>query len=387
MSVLPLPPALRRGRIATCLLFACVGMVVGTWSARIPAIKRDLGLSDGQLSIALLGFAAGAIIGMQLVGHLVERFGAAGVMVPAAVAEGLALITPGVAPNLVLLTGSLLLLGTVHGTLNIAMNTNAVEIERAAVRPMLSSFHAVYSVGGFLGAGIGGAFAYLSRTPTQTFAAVAVLVVALAVWARRWAYAAPHVPESHVDTTPAGRIGGVALLGALAFCCLVGEGAAADWSTVYLRDSLGSSPGFAAMAYAAFAISMMLGRLVGDGLTARFGPVTLVRGCAALAAAGLGIALLIGEPVAGIIGFACLGAGLSCIAPQVFSAAGNRDPARASRVLARVVSIGWVGFVAGPIMIGALAEVTSLPVALAIPVLLAVFIAATATALRPARPA
>lgn len=371
-------------------------MVIGTWSARIPAIKRGLDLTDGQLSIALLGFAAGAILGMQVVGHLVDRYGSARVMIPAAVAEGLVLITPGIAPNLFSLTAGLLILGAVHGTLNIAMNTNAVEIERAAGRPMLSSFHAVYSVGGFVGAAIGGVFAYASLTPTTTFIAVAALVVGLAVWAQQWALSQPPITAANsVETALAGSTGaaepaigrmqGVALLGFLAFCCLVGEGAAADWSTVYLRDSLGSSPGFAAGAYAAFAIAMMVGRLFGDRLTAHFGPVNLVRGCAALASGGLGLALLLGNPTAGIVGFACLGAGLSCIAPQVFSAAGNLHPARAGHALARVVSVGWIGFVAGPILIGSLAEVTTLPVALSIPVVLAAFVAASATALRPRR--
>jgi predicted MFS family arabinose efflux permease len=172
------------------------------------------------------------------------------------------------------------------------------------------------------------------------------------------------------------------LLGVLAFCCMIGEGAAADWSSVYLLEDLGSSAGFAAAAYAAFSIMMTAGRLAGDRLAAWLGPVTLVRGCGVLAASGLGLALLVGHPIAGVIGFGCFGAGLSCIVPQVFSAAGRRDPARAGQALARVASLGYVGFLTGPVLIGGAAELFGLPRALAIPALLALFVALAAFALR-----
>ncbi|HWB38133.1 MAG TPA: MFS transporter, partial [Rugosimonospora sp.] len=175
---------------------------------------------------------------------------------------------------------------------------------------------------------------------------------------------------------------GVLFLGVLAFCALVGEGAAADWSAVYLRDNLTSSAGFAAAGYAAFAGAMTLGRIFGDRLGTRLGPVLLVRASGILAAAGLGVALLVGRPWAGVVGFACLGAGMSCIAPQVFSAAGARNPTRAGRALARVVTMGYAGFLAGPVLIGGAATLVGLPRALAVPVLLAGFVALTATALR-----
>jgi predicted MFS family arabinose efflux permease len=376
--------ALRRARVSTSLLFLLFGTALGTWTARIPAIKQDLSLSDGQLSVGLLVFAAGAITGMQAAGRVVDRWGSRRITMPVAFAEGAALVVPALAGDLALLAGALFVFGTIHGSLNIAMNASAVEVERAWGRPIMSSFHAVYSVGGFLGAAIGGLFAYGGVAPDVTFLAVGALAAALAAWSVAWR--APRL-GGPVGATPAagvgtGRMSGVLFLGVLAYCCLVGEGAAADWSSVYLRESLGSSPGFAAAAYAAFSIGMTGGRLVGDRLAAALGPVRLVRGCGLLAATGLGVALLIGHPVAGVIGFGCLGAGLSCIAPQVFSAAGNRNPARAGRALARVASMGYAGFLTGPVLIGGAAEVTSLPVALSIPVLLAFFVAAAAPALR-----
>ena len=385
-----MPITLRDNRIAAALLFLLYGTLIGTWTARIPAVKAQLGLSDGRLSIALVGLALGALTGMQLSGRLVDRYGSRRVMLPAALVDGCFLLPVALAPSLPTLTMALFAFGVVHGVLNIAMNARGVEIERAAERPIMSSFHAVYSIGGFLGAVLGGLAAAAGAGPLGTFAIVALLGAVLAWWSRRWSGAVP-APAGSAATgaaetgTGQARLSGVLMLGALALCALVGEGAAADWSTVYLRDSLLSTEGFAAAAFAAFFIAMTAGRLTGDRLAARFGAVRLVRGCGLLAAAGLGSALLVSHPVAGVIGFGCLGAGLSCVAPQVFSAAGHRNPGRPAQAIARVASIGWLGFFAGPVLIGGAAEAVGLPVALVIPVLLALLVALAAGALRPAR--
>ncbi|GAA2363087.1 MFS transporter [Catellatospora methionotrophica] len=375
----------RRARLAVCLLFGLYGVILGTWTTRIPAIKQDLSLTDGALSLGLLAFAAGAIIGMQAAGRLVDRYGTYRLLLPVALADGLLLVSPALAPNLIVLAGCLLAFGITHGLLNITMNTAAVEVQRAWQAPIMSSFHAVYSVGGFLGAAVGGLCAYAGLSAAATFLTVAAVVAVIAPVAARWRLAPSAVP---VAETGAGRGGlpGVTFLGVLVFCCLVGEGAAADWSSVYLHDSLGSTPGFAAAAYAAFSIMMMAGRMVGDRLTATLGPVRLVRYSGVLAALGLGTALLIGHPVAGVAGFGLLGAGLACIAPQVFSTAGGQDPARAGQAIARVASLGFLGFVVGPLAIGALAELIGLPAALTIPAVLALFVAAAATSLRPRAP-
>jgi predicted MFS family arabinose efflux permease len=333
-------------------------------------------------------------------------------MLPAALVDGAILLGPAFAPNLPLLALALFAFGSVHGTLNVAMNANAVEVQRAWGRPIISSFHAVYSIGGFIGAALGGVYARAGLGPAVSFASVTGVVMLGVSLSSRWALSqqelsqqaplqqapARQAPSSDQDMTssdgpPTGppatsratpRLSGAVLfLGALAFCCLVGEGAAADWSAVYLRDNLHTSAGFAATAYAAFSIAMTAGRLVGDRLTARLGPVRLVRGCGVLASAGLAAGLLINTPIAGVIGFACLGAGLSCIVPQVFSTAGTRDPAHAGEAIARVASLGFIGFIVGPIVIGAVAEVVGLPTALAIPVALVLAVALAASALRP----
>ncbi|RCG20143.1 MFS transporter [Sphaerisporangium album] len=422
---------MRRARLAVYVTFAIPGIALGVWTARIPAIKERLALGDGQLSLALLAVAAGALAGMQVIGRLVDRHGGANVMVPLAFAQAVVLLLPAAMPDLIGLAASLALFGVVHGMLDIAMNAVAVEVERAWRRPLMSSFHAVFSVGGFAGAAIGGLFAHAGVGAWPTFAVTAALLAVLAAVgslpilrampavraaeAGRYASSISAVPgdaapTKATDTTETaetdaaaspgapGTNGGtparantgalsVLFLGLLAFCCMIGEGASADWGSVYLREDLGSSAGLAAAAYATFSIMMTAGRLAGDRLAARFGPVALVRSCGLLAGTGFAAALLVGHPVAGIIGFGCFGAGLSCIVPLVFSAAGNRDPARAGRALARVAGLGYTGLLTGPVLIGGASEAIGLPRALAIPAALALFVALAAPAVRDARAA
>ena len=380
---------LRRGRVATSLAFILFGLALGVWTARIPAVKERLDLTDGLLSIALLAFAGGCIIGMAAIGRLSDRFGSSRVLIPTAILEGVLLVVPGYMNSLLGLSVALLFFGMTHGTLNIAMNANAIEVQRAWGRPIMSSFHAIYSIGGFLGAVIGGLFAQAEISVGTTFLTVGAGVVVLAVWASWWVL--PSAPTAPTEDRSADQVNPrrrpsymLVFLGVLVLCTLVGEGAAADWSAVYLNDNLGSGAGFAAYGYAAFSLMMTVGRLFGDRLMGALGPVLLVRISGLLAAAGLAAALLISHPWAGVVGFGVMGAGLSCIAPQVYSAAGNLDAERAGRALSTVVSIGYVGFLLGPILIGVAATYVGLPTALGIPVVLALFVAASATAMRSA---
>lgn len=374
----------RRGRIATSLVFLMFGVVLGVWTARIPAVKEGLALSDGRLSIALLAFAAGCIAGMVLIGRLTDRFGSSRVLIPAALLEGVLLIPPGLSDGLVALCVALLLFGAVHGTLNIAMNANAAEVERATGRPIMSSFHAIYSIGGFLGALLGGFFAHAGVGVGPTLISVGLAAVVLAAAASPGVLRSPPVGLSDTGPGPANR-GLLVFYGIVVLCTLVGEGAAADWSAVHLRDETGTSEGSAAYGYAAFAIMMTLGRFVGDRAAGRFGPPAVIRGSGLLAAAGLGAGLLLAHPAAVIAGWGLFGLGLSCVAPQFFTAAAGADPRRAGQALSTVVSIGYVGFLLGPIAIGAAATAVGLTTALWIPVVLALFVAASAGTIRLSR--
>ena len=174
-------------------------------------------------------------------------------------------------------------------------------------------------------------------------------------------------------------------LGGLAFACLLIEGASSDWSGVYLRDELDTSAAIAALAFTAFSVTMTLGRLFGDRLVDRLGPELVVRVGGGIAAIGFGVGLLVAEPVAGIIGFACLGAGMSGVVPIVFRASGHVPGMAAGVGLAAVSTMGYLGFLVGPPTIGGLAELMGLPAALGVLVLLAVAVALLARTTRYAR--
>ena len=175
----------------------------------------------------------------------------------------------------------------------------------------------------------------------------------------------------------------IAAIGVLGICAMVGEGSVGDWSAVYLKDNLGASAGFAALGFAAFSLTMTIGRALGDRLIQRFGVVPLIRGCGAVAAVGLAVGLSTAIPAAAVAGFAIFGAGLSAIVPQVFAAGGRADPAHPGSGVAKVVGFGYAGLSAGPAVIGSLASRIGLHAALAVPVVLALWITVGASALRP----
>jgi MFS family permease len=405
-----------------------LGVANGDWLARIPAVKHALHLSDGLLGVALLAGPAGLVVVVLLAGRLVDR---AGSRIPTLLAGPAVAVLPiglGLAPNVAVLMAALFALGVAGGLLDVAMNAQAVLVERGYGRPLLTSFHACYSFGALAGALLGGLFAWAAISPAGNFAVVGLPLAACALLAGRWLLpdararraSRPRgcaVPERAAsgglgggvrppDEHGVGGSGGlvsapqkstarwslpIIVLGLLAFCSLLCEGSADGWSAVYLRDNLGTSAALAALGYAAFAVTMALGRLAGDRLAARFGPAALVRGGGLLAAAGLAGALLSGGPAGAVAGLAVFGAGLSCTFPQLISAAGNVDPARPGNGIARVAGAGYVGMLAGPVAIGGLASAFGLSVALGLPVLLALCVAAGAGQLaagrrrRPAR--
>ena len=399
----------RAARVAVTAYFVLYGVVLAVWVTRIPAIKQDLGLSDGLLGLALLALPAGVLLITLVAGLLVDRVGSARVTCLGGTAMALLLITPALAGGLPALAAALFGFGAAAGALNVGMNANGVLVEQVSGRRVMSSLHAGYSLGALGGAVAGGLFARAGLSPLATFLATGLPSAAFAAVAGRWlatgtgiagtagtetAADAPSFPES--GTTRArpgwpgwpGRPGTVILmLGAAGLCALLAEGAAADWSAVYLRDNLGTSAGFAAAGFAAFSVAMAAGRLFGDRLAARFGPVRLVRYGGLAGALGLAAALISGQPAAAVAGFAVLGAGLSSMAPQIFLAGGHADPARPGHGLARVVGVSYLGMVGGPAVIGGAASLVGLPLALGIPVVLALGVAALAWVLAVPAPA
>ena len=378
--------------------FFVLGAATATWAARLPAIKASLHLSDGGLGLALFAVPAGSVLTLALSGRIVDRFGAPRVMRIAGLLVAAALLAIGLGPatgDLPVLIAALVWYGAVAGLLDVAMNTCGARLEAGYGRPIMSSLHAGYSIAGLAGAGIGGLFAWLALGPLPTFAAVALPLAVLVLFGARWvvlppvaahAPAGPGDPPPHLRSRPPSRRQISVLiwvLGLLALCGQLGEGAASDWSAVYLHANLGSPAGLAACALAAFSVTMAAGRVAGDRLAARFGSVALVRASGLLAGTGLAAGLLIGTPAAGIAGFALLGLGLAGIFPQLVSSAARVDPSRAGRNIGRIAAVAYLGLLGGPVAIGAAASGVGLRNALLIPAALAVLVAVAAGVMRP----
>ncbi|BAL89077.1 putative MFS transporter [Actinoplanes missouriensis 431] len=392
--------------VAVLLAFAANGVLFGTWTPRIPSVQAGLGLDDGRLGLALLAPALGSVGSMLLTGVLVQRFGAGRVMGCALVGFSVTLPLIGVAPSLWWLFAALLVWGAAMGSLDVSMNAAGLGVQRELGRPVLSGFHAAFSAGGLVGA-LAGSLAAGAGVPVGVHLAVAgALGLAVTAVVARIPVPDPAVPEAGAPAPEAppgpgpagiGRVVGpllrnraLALLALLAFAGLLAEGAAADWSAVYLTGSLGASAGLAGAGFVAFSVTMTAGRLVGDRVVATFGPVRTVRVAAATAALTLAAALLAGQTWAALAGFAVLGAGLAVLVPVIFTAAAERTTTPATAV-AGVSTCGYLGFIAGPPLIGGFASLTSLSAALWLVVALTAVVAllapVTHTAARTPRPA
>jgi len=375
-------PALRMPRFAVLGVFFVNGVVIGTWVVRIPAIQRGLDLSEGQLGLALLGAAVGALVAMPLVGALVSRFGSRRVVGTTAMLLSLSLVLPALAPSMILLVPALAMIGAANGGLDVSMNAQAVAVEDGYGRPIMSSFHAAWSFGGLAGAAAGGLFASVGMGPLPHFTVIAVL--SAIAFAAVYKKLLPAGADASEDGAPAFARPTRALmgLGIISFCVLLGEGAMGDWSAVYLNNNLQTGPGFAAAGYAAFSLAMAFGRLFGDRFTERLGPTRLVRLCGSLAAIGLGVALAVGQPLIALVGFACAGAGFSIVFPVALSAAGRTKGMAAGPALAAVSTTAYTGFLVGPPFIGFVAEWTSLGAALYLVVALSAVVILLAGAVR-----
>jgi MFS family permease len=388
-------PRLRQARIAVLSYFFVLGVATATWSARLPAIKEALHLSDGRLGLALFAVPAGSVLTLPVSGRIADRFGAIRVTRIAGAACPAALVPIGLGPqtrSLAVLVAALACYGAVAGLLDVSMNACGATLEIAYGRPILSSLHAGYSIAGLAGAGIGGLSAALGIAPLPTFAVTAAVLIAGGLLAGpRMTIPPPPPRETHPDDAP--RLSPrqisvvIWVLGLLALAGQVGEGSAGDWSAVYLHVNLGTSAAVAASGLAAFSVTMAAGRMVGDRLATRFGSVRLVRASGLLAGLGLAAGLLINTPAAAIAGFALLGAGLAGIFPQIVSSAVRLDPSRAGRNIGRIAAVAYSGLLGGPVAIGAAASGVGLRDALFIPAALAVLVALAANVLTPHQPA
>lgn len=373
--------ASQRARVSTSIVFAINGLAFGSWAPHIPLIQERLGLSADMLGLALLAIAAGAVLAMPLAGVLIPRYGSAVVTRFSTAVLCLCLPPVVLAPNFAALAVALAVFGAVAAAMDVAMNAQAVAVERTLRRPVMSSFHGAFSVGGMVGAALGG-YVITALSPAGHALAVAILLGMAA------AASLPGLLAGGIDKAagPAFVMPSRATigLGALCFLALLSEGAMLDWSAVYLRNELGAGTTFAAFGYAAFSAAMALGRFFGDALRARHGAVGLAGFSAAVATVGLGLGLAAGQKEIALLGFACAGLGLSNLVPILFGAAGRTPGQQPGMAIAAVATMGYAGFLAGPPVIGFIAAASHLGIGLGLVVLACAVIAVFARAVRGA---
>ncbi|MGW5097183.1 MFS transporter [Streptomyces nodosus] len=361
---------LTRLRIAITAFFALDGFVFAGWVVRIPAVKEQIGASAGDLGLALLGVSAGAVITMTLTGRLCRRFGSHPVTVVCAVLLSLSVALPPLTHSVLALALVLLLFGAAYGGMNVAFNSAAVDLIAALRRPIMPVFHAAFSLGGMVGAGLGGLVAgFLS--PTRHL--LGLTVIGLLVTAAAGRTLLRHRPPTPADPAPSeGRTprlpktrrpgrGLVTVFGLIALCTAYGEGALADWGALHLEQDLDAHPGVAAAGYSCFALAMTVGRLTGTALLQRLGPVRTVMAGGATAAAGMLLGSLAPSVWAALAGFAVTGLGLANLFPIAVERAGALAGAGGVAVAS---TLGYGGMLLGPPAIGFMADWYSLPTAL-----------------------
>lgn len=371
----------RGARLATHVQFFVNGLAFATWGVHVPTFKQQHGLNEAEVALAMLAAGVGALVAVFRAGALVGRFGARAVCAVAglmtAVAIGAVLWLPSFGAGV----AGLFVFGLASSLFDVGINAHAVEVEAAYGRPIMSSCHGFFSLGGLGGSALASLLAVAGVAATMHTLWVGVGTAVLAVGA-----VAAMLPDRRHTTDDAGYSfvrphGVIVLLGAMAALGLVAEGAMYDWSVLYLRESLASPQALAALAYAAFSVAMAAGRFAGDRVRARLGAAPLLCASGALAAIAMLAALLIGHPAAALVGFALVGLGLSNIVPVLFASASRVPGITPAHGISGVAGFGYLGFLSGPPLIGAVAQVTSLSVALS---LVALFAAALAVLARQA---
>lgn len=365
---------LRRTRGATIALFLVTGVGLSVWVVSIPAVEAATGISHAVLGTLLLLLGLGSVVGMLVTGRIIDRIGSRRAAMGAAVLLAVGTVSPALAVEPWGLGAALFLLGLGQGSMDVSMNDQAVLVERESGKPIMSSFHAFFSIGGAVGAVIGVVTQTL-RLPFQVTLIGGAVIVAVAC--------AVSVPLlfRQADATLDGEVGvpgervvdgqqtpKIWALGALAFLLMLAEGTANDWSALHAVRELSVPEAAGSLAFATFAVAMTVGRFSADSISARFGPVAVVRFGSLLAMLGISTVILAGWYPATLAGWALFGLGLAGTLPQIFTAAGNLGGPAPGFTLARVVGAGYVGLLAGPALVGWVSSAAGLGGALGIAV-------------------
>ncbi len=350
-------------RLAVSSVFFLNGAFFGAWAARIPSIKQSFGLEPDTLGLLLLLLAGGAIVSFPLAGMLSDRIGAATVSRRIGWAYALALMSIAIAPNVWLLGCAVFLFGATHGGMDIAMNAWGAEVERHTHRPIMASLHALFSVGAGFGAGCGALAAAGGYSVALHFITFALFLALACGWLAQ-------VPWTSTTTASKQDVrffsipkGALLLIGVVAFCSSLGEGAMADWSAVFLVAVAGASEGQAAIGYTVFSVAMVVMRFSGGRIITLLGEVTSARLSGCIATLGTSLAIFGGSLTLALVGFTLMGVGFALVMPLAFSRAANDPDESAGAAIAGVATLGYGGMLLGPPVIGFVADIASFEVA------------------------
>lgn len=360
-------------QVSTRIVFFIIGVGGAAWAPLVPFAKNRTGLNDGQLGLLLLCLGAGSILAMPIAGILATRFGCRRVIVVASGLIGLTLPMLATATNLPLLVTALFVFGAGIGSVDCVVNIQAVIVERASGRTLMSGFHGLFSVGGMVGAGGVSALLSLGISPLLATGCVVVTIIGAIV------YAAPRLlPYGGTGDGPAFAIprGPVLFVSLLCFIVFLTEGSILDWSAIFLTSERGLAPARAGLGYTVFSFAMMVGRFMGDFIVQRLGGVRILVVGGLCAAVGLTVATVVPSWQAGLLGYALVGVGCSNIVPVLFSATGRQTVMPEQLAVPAISTIGYAGILAGPALIGFMAQATSLSTAFLVLALLLVGVAA-----------
>jgi predicted MFS family arabinose efflux permease len=367
-----------RMRWAARTQFFASGFIFATWGVHIPTVKAHYGVSEAELGLAMLAAGAGALLGLTQASRWIGRYGARATAGLCGAVYALLLAGLLVMPGYAALLGLLAAFGIVTSVFDVAINTEAAELELRNGHPLMSGMHGMFSLGGMAGAVTGSAALAAGMAPQSHLTLVAVAMALAIVLSTPWML--PREATAFAVGNEGFRLprGALVILGVLAALGLIAEGAIYDWSVLYLKQELGSPQQQAALAYASFSAAMAATRFGGDAMRARFAPAVLLRGSALLAAASMTLVLLTDAPWLALAGFAGVGAGFANVVPILFAASARVPGVEPARGIAAVSAAAYLGFMAGPPVIGFLAEVSSLTAALYVVVAFAVALAASA---------
>ncbi|HEY0679048.1 MAG TPA: MFS transporter [Chitinophagaceae bacterium] len=371
----------RAYRIAVGTLFFLQGLCFASWASRIPTIQQSLNLSEGTLGLILFALPVGSMFALPLSGWLVTRFGSKTVVTNALIFYVILLALLGLAQNITQIIAVLVLFGAAGNIANIAMNTQAVGVEAKYGRNIMASLHGLWSLAGFTAAGIGTYMIGRNIIPFNHFIIIAAtILLALAIV---FHYLLPN--EERKPTVQKLFVKpdkSLFTLGILAFCCMICEGAMFDWSGIYFKKVVHAQNAWIGAGYTAFMCTMAAGRFIGDWVASQLGTIKTIRVSGILIATGLAISLIFPYLIPAITGFFLVGLGVSSVVPLVYSEAGKSKKMSPGVALAAVSSIGFLGFLIGPPVIGIIAGLSSLRVSFIIIAVMGLSVAMVANLLK-----